>query len=1322
MSLLHYVTDSPAFFGIRGSNQVIAGWPEEIRVAFIQDGYGDKGPRKNVVFSVDKAIRGFRAAQKRFRVQPDWTRAVLARQALCVFDYSALPYQYSYPTYPAMYYNGWYNIVNAMAVKIRQLEPERLQFLHIQLPSTWPSRADFARVEEGLSNLELSRWVEPGHFWIREVWNMLAGKSPLLNWQRGDETNDKVKQLRDVCFIFSVNDNAIVMSGNDLRMRGSKDLNGTRTELYKALVKLVQTGTAVDMSVSEDAEDAPNAVPKKASSADDTADFNTVKEPDVFTPDKPLIDGVPNTAVKRISELGAAGRLTAAEQNRLVAIAQNTPLIENPFKDGPLATAKTLDDMRTVTAEDLKVDPALKTKVNRKVVPAHALKSTTTSLTRDYIERGVLQKDIVNMLMMGSNSGVFIQDLTVEPFVDAVNNTQIITVKVVPVSGKASTWAIELPVVNPDGTFKADGVNYSLDTQKVDIPIRKVSPVRAALTSYMGKLFIQRSPIVRDNYNAWLTRTIAEAALNAMDNRITNQQFGENPLPMLDLPRDYTALMRTMTRFDSNGFTFYFNYTGRSAFFGPDAVKANETNGRVILAVSTERTDNKYRYLSIDNNGVVYEDGKYRGGFLDVVGRNWGTPPKDVAEILVFGKRVPIVFVLGYYVGLEKLLKHLKANYRTVPANVRISDTGITAYEQVVRFKDVNLVVDCRDPVVSMLVAGLNVQSAIIKLYNLTDFNRTDVYGPIFKSLGAAKHHLVELDLIFELFIDPITKEILQEMREPTDLISLMLKAVWLIRNDNYSEETDPKMQRRRGAERIAGFVYTQMVKAIREQRNKPDPSNHPVAMGPRDVWAQLVQDPTVQLVKELNPIHTLKEQEAVSLSGEGGRQAQTLVKRSRVFHQNDLGSISEATPDSGKVGIRTYMTANAKTKNLRGLHADLDLAVDGSTSCISTNALLLPCLMNDDPKRQNLSNIQQSACVPCAGYRSTPLRTGYEAVIASRLPELFVITATQPGTITKVTDKLIQITYKDGKSKGWILGRFHGVADGERIAHDRVTDMAAGDTFTEGDVIAWNKAFFERDIFSKTNVVMKTGALAVTVLLENNDTLEDGSRIGPRLKKLLTTTITKQKTIMVDQDQVIQDLVKLDQVLEYNSVLCSILDPVDAEIEKTDIALAALGKLSQQNPKAKFSGKVTAIEVFYNANIDDLSPSLKAIVLADNKRRKKLKEETDDASMSETGFVKRPTFIGGEKLMPGKVIITINIDNDFEQGVGDKAVFGNQLKTIHGGELVGENTTEDGRDIDAFFGYRSVNDRIVNSPIMQGTVNATLRKATEMFFEILGD
>ena len=135
------------------------------------------------------------------------------------------------------------------------------------------------------------------------------------------------------------------------------------------------------------------------------------------------------------------------------------------------------------------------------------------------------------------------------------------------------------------------------------------------------------------------------------------------------------------------------------------------------------------------------------------------------------------------------------------------------------------------------------------------------------------------------MFIDPITNELLTQIDELMKSL-LCMRATELLVNDDYVDEIDSPM-RIRGYERFSGFVYNQLVNAVREQRNAIVPSRSSVSLNPKAVWGDILMDPSVVLVEESNPLHSPKETESVTYTGQGGRSAKTMVQRTRLFHPN---------------------------------------------------------------------------------------------------------------------------------------------------------------------------------------------------------------------------------------------------------------------------------------------------------------------------------------------------------------------------------------------------------------------------------------------------
>lgn len=373
---------------------------------------------------------------------------------------------------------------------------------------------------------------------------------------------------------------------------------------------------------------------------------------------------------------------------------------------------------------------------------------------------------------------------------------------------------------------------------------------------------------------------------------------------------------------------------------------------------------------------------------------------------------------------------------------------------------------------------------------------------------------------------------------------------------------------------------------------------------------------------------------------------------------------------------------------------------------------------MNITPKRVNFASIQHSRSIAADGYRPTPLRTGYEQVIAQRTSDLFAKAAEKNGRVVSVSDDAILVEYEDGTTDSVELGRRFGIMAGATIPHQVVPSLKAGDTFKRGDNIAYNSMFFEKDLYNKSNVVWKAGVLGRVALLESVDTFEDSSVISERMARELTANVTKVREIQLSFDQHITDFVGIGDVVDVESILCTIEESTTAENKLFDAeSRETLRLLSSQTPRAKAHGVVEKIEVLYHGEIEDMSPSLAKVARASDSARRSLAKASGQPFVS--GMVDDSLSIGGRPLLMDNLIIKVYITGKAPAGVGGKIVLANQLKSIVGRVMAGKNITLDGKPIDLFFGFRSVNARIVMSPAYIGTTNTIMIAISKMMAKI---
>jgi hypothetical protein len=237
-------------------------------------------------------------------------------------------------------------------------------------------------------------------------------------------------------------------------------------------------------------------------------------------------------------------------------------------------------------------------------------------------------------------------------------------------------------------------------------------------------------------------------------------------------------------------------------------------------------------------------------------------------------------------------------------------------------------------------------------------FDKKDVYLNILESKKISIRYLREIELMYQMFIDPITKEILEEMKEPTTFRGLLMRSCELMLTDHHPDEMDPAFMRRKGYERFAGAAYAEIVRSVRLHKGRIEKARHPIEMNPHSVWMSISQDPSKILVSDINPVENLKQMESVTFGGTGGRSSRSMVKNTRSYHKNDMGTISESTVDSGDVGVNIYTSADPQFTSLRGLTKRYDEKESGPTSLFSTSALLSPGSDQDDPKRVNIEMV----------------------------------------------------------------------------------------------------------------------------------------------------------------------------------------------------------------------------------------------------------------------------------------------------------------------------------------------------------------------------
>lgn len=1072
------------------------------------------------------------------------------------------------------------------------------------------------------------------------------------------------------------------------------DLPDETEEIYNTLVDEINSNDNIDSELDDTKEDDKTLLDIKL------AQTEVQLEEDIELPSLKEIEDFKFT-YNNVEE-----KIDILKENKVIdkkkADSLKNIITKNLTKKDPYGSNKTISDILyqpldiNINKEKAKITP------NKVVFDDRYNNNIINTIKSDYIKNHY-HEDIIRIIYSLQNYNLIIDDYTINPLKSMLGDSEEHVITFRTLDNKTSTVKLVLPKIEEDGTIRISDNEYVMRWQRQDVIIRKIENNRVKLSSYYGKLFIDKAYYKKNDIGYYLMNQLSKRYQE--DGDIKDLILMPSDNEEIKLPLDYSHFSRYVKSFKYKKYVFNFEYKKRANLFKDfpeDMLKILEKDNMVLVGVNAGvpiLMDFQNRLFQRDNGKFIEIPDMYE---LLNIDRNNG--PIEFSNIKIFKKIIPIVLLLSYYYGLNNLLKILKVKHDIVAAGKRIT---LEPNQYAIKFKDVKLILTRDYGLGDMIISGLNAINKILKdtLYKV--MNDKSSFMALCSKLEYSILYINEIKRLESLFVDPISLSILEKQKMPTNFKGLLIKASEMLLDDYYKNPNNIKDMCLKGYERIAGMMYHELINAIRDYDNKSMFSKSKISVKPYVIMGLINEDSTTVLVDDLNPIAAMKQTEDVSYLGSLGYNKEALARDSRIYNESEVGVISEAVKDSGDVGITAYMTAAPKLEDVRGSVGEYSYLQDGPASTYSTSALLCPFGLTDDTKRLNFASIHKSHVVPINGMSAPYVRTGYEAIVPIRSNNKFVITAEADGKVTKVTKTEVEVLYgkttKKYKIKNWTTKEESNAC----YTHIMVPNVNPGDKVIKDDTLIYDKLFFEPDIFNPKRVIYKEGTTINIALMENLETYEDSAAISNKISSKLGTVVTKVKSIIVEVENNIYNMKKVGDKLEPNDILLSSV--AGGFLDKTLDArtLEILQNLKTSSPKAKVRGTISKIQVKYNCEINDMSSTVKEIVTNTDKQ---LKAETGFTGKIENGSYS----IQGRVLQPGYMEIKFYIDVDTNMGIGDKAIFANQLKCTVGDVYNYDIKADDGTEVDALFSYRSICARIVNSPILIGTLSMTLNKLTD--------
>lgn len=971
---------------------------------------------------------------------------------------------------------------------------------------------------------------------------------------------------------------------------------------------------------------------------------------------------------------------------------------------------------------------------------------TFPNFDKSYLENHY-QTDIVNMMtsLQYKDRPLYLINASIKDVSDPLNKLEEHTYVFEDEQGRRHNFSINLPKFDNHRFLKIGGNKRIMINQIIPLPITKTGPATVQIATNYKKSFITRfganvSPKVTafhgklaSVFNSKLTVELGSVKGNR--GFMTTIEYDElaGRYRMIKLPN----LEINFSQVDIRGKMgeLKLPVPEKTATSIPIGIKGNKE----VIYLNTVNNLVEGTNLSLIDY-IIKSISEVENGFESKFA-NLGKGKKYMySRALIMERRVPIVLLLAYLEGLINLMKRANVEYRIISkADSKITPKFDSGVEDVVEFEDAWLIYSIYPLRNLLLMNGL--MEVPTKIYPIERFLSKDVYFEIFDTLFGRANIGRAFENFEQLFIDPITEEVLKDYGLPTNFIDVFLYANALLEDNHYTDEGDMNMHRIRSNEMVAAFLYQTLAKAYEGYRLTADYPNPNKLSAPKDaVIKSILTSQVTKDYSDLNPLYTIDLMRSTTFKGPAGMNEDrsfNLPKRS--FHPSMVGILSQASPISGSIGIARTLTVDANVISSRGYMNVTPTPEDAnklkSTQLTSgAEAALVFSTTSDEPERVAMASAQSRHTLACVGSQRNLVYGGFEKVLPHVIGDTFVFKAKKDGKVIKHDTKnnLLVVRYDDNTTDVVNLNPTIGKNSGSGFFLSNKLDpvVQEGEVFTEGKLLAHNPSFFVKDKRTGDSVFCH-GPLARVALRYSSKVFEDSTIISKRLSDKLTSEIVDKRDIIIGGNSNISKIVEKGQEIKVNDPLIIFDTSHDDDLTNKilakldDESLEDIEEVSKTNVYSKRNGFIEDIKIFYTCDKSELSPSIRAIIEKyekDNERKLKDvakltgQKTTDiDVTLTEverievdgTGKVK------GAKVGPKGLLIEIYIKYKDVFSVGDK------LASFIATKAIACDVWEEGQEpyllsdpddkVDAYLGVISISARMTFSIIKQGQIQSVL-------------
>lgn len=956
-----------------------------------------------------------------------------------------------------------------------------------------------------------------------------------------------------------------------------------------------------------------------------------------------------------------------------------------------------------------------------------------------------LDDDIVRIFgsFYNKSNPLVVRELNKEDTSTSDDLIETYTCKYESAKGERFTLKLDIPKFIDNQYMILRGNRKNIPIQLFLMPILKTEENAVQIVSCYNKIFVRRF-----GTNSGKSNPVTDKLMKALDKEYKHikTETGDNNkvCSKYELPIDYIDLASNYSKIETPRYTFLFNQdyirskykiddknglcfgidkkTKEPIYFKPNPDQPIFFSYYLQMMIETSLANTNERELFIDNFNSAATAVRYCYSRASILGTN-----------------IPLVVICGLAEGLEKTMQKAKIKYSLSEARPKYDK----ATQDIIKFNDGYLLYNL-DYSSCLLMNGL--KQCATEEHSLTEINSRLMYLDFLDMFGG-RIKADGLDNFQDCMVDPITREVLQHYKLPTDYVSILLYANFLLSDNKFTKHGDIRSTRRmRRMEQVASYMYEVLSKAYGAySTGLKHGRNVGFSVKQSAVIDRLLVGNTTDDQSILNALGEYEAYYAVTPKGPSGMnsdRAYSLDKRS--FDDSMVNVLSASTGFAGNVGISRQATIDANIEGSRGyIYNDPDMEngeINSVKTLCMTESLTPFTTTRDDPMRLAMGFIQTSKHgMRCNHSDPALITSGADEALPYLISNTFAYKAKENGKVVEIVpDEYMIIEYDkpvDGKSHEYIdLSESvqKNSSSGFYVTLKLDTELKEGKRFKAGDIVAYDKQSFSDEMGADDNIAYNIGTLAKFAILNTDEGFEDSAIISNSLSEAMASDVVLEKEITIPKAANVYNLVKKGQEIHEGDTLMILQNAYDEEdvnmllknLAGSEDEITDLGRIPI---KSKVTGVVQDIIIERTVEIDELSPTLKKVVNSyenDIKRKKK--------AMAQYGIEDENKTLPDTKAMPatGKlknaydsVVIRIYLMYHDKFKVGDKLIYGTAVKGVdkdvfpEGLEPYSEYRKDE--KIHALLSIGSINARMVTSVLITTAINKGLielsRKVKDM-------